>query len=121
MTDWFDTAADGVGSAARLVNDAIQQTVDLVESSRAARHQGVPMSALVDDAIASGIRDVRAAAADAFHEFERAVGLLRGGIVRTLVDENGMSFTEVARRMAVSRQVVSKLYEQAGTPDDGPR
>ena len=120
MSDWFDAAIDDVGKAGRQVSDAVQRTVDLAESYRETRRRGVPLPEMVDEAIASGIRDVRLAATDAFHDFERAVACLRGGIVRTLVDEHGMTFTDVAARLLVSRQVVAKLYEQACDRDVSP-
>jgi predicted DNA-binding protein (UPF0251 family) len=51
-------------------------------------------------------------------EYEHAVMLFRRGMVRALVDEGGLSLTEVARRMGVSRQGVARLYDANGDVTD---
>jgi predicted DNA-binding protein (UPF0251 family) len=38
---------------------------------------------------------------------------MRAGVVRALVDEGGLSLTDVARRMKISRQAAARLYESA--------
>jgi hypothetical protein len=68
---------------------------------------------VVDALIATGGRETRLSAADAFHEYERAIASLRAAVVRALVDETGLSLTEVAKRMKISRQAAARLYEPA--------
>ena len=34
----------------------------------------------------------------------------RVGLIRAMVDEEELSFTEVGRRLSVSRQMIAKLY-----------
>jgi len=72
------------------------------------------MSAIVDRLIGAGGRDTRLAAHDAFLEFERSIQLMRAGVVRALVDEEGCSLTEAARRLRISRQAAARLYDAAG-------
>lgn len=51
-----------------------------------------------------GGRETRLNAAEAFREYERAIASMRAGVVHALVDEGGLSLTDVARRMKVSRK-----------------
>jgi predicted transcriptional regulator len=50
-------------------------------------------------------------AVDAFHEYERAIASMRADVVRALVDEGGLSLTDVAKHLKISRQAASRLYE----------
>ena len=36
--------------------------------------------------------------------------MYRVGLIRAMVDEEKLSFAEVARRMGVSRQMIARLY-----------
>ncbi|MGZ4724529.1 MAG: hypothetical protein ACXV8L_10000, partial [Ilumatobacteraceae bacterium] len=53
------------------------------------------------------------ATADAFHEFERALVEMRSRVVCTLVEEDGLSLTDVGLRLQISRQAVARLYREA--------
>ena len=75
-----------------------------------ARAAGTPLGDVVDQLIRAGGRDARLATAHAFHEFERALLDMRAGVVRALVDDDGLSMTEVAARLRISRQAVARLY-----------
>ena len=66
---------------------------------------------IVDELITAGGRETRLSAADAFHEYERAIASMRADVVRALVDEGGLSLTEVAKRLKISRQAAARLYE----------
>jgi hypothetical protein len=68
-------------------------------------------SGLLDEA-----RDLRAQVYDATAEWQRRVLRLRSMVVRELVDHDGLTFAEVARRLAVSRQMATRLYRST---DDG--
>ena len=46
-----------------------------------------------------------------FREYERAIASMRADVVRVLVDEGGLSLTDVARQMRISRQAAARLYE----------
>jgi predicted transcriptional regulator len=47
---------------------------------------------------------------------QQAVSAMRSAVVRFLVDHEGLSQTDVARRLHVSRQAVARLY--ISDPDD---
>ena len=64
-----------------------------------ARNAGRSVVDVVDVLIAAGGRETRLGAAEAFREYERAIAWMRVAVVRTLVDEGGLSLTNVAKRM----------------------
>ena len=50
----------------------------------------------------------------------RAIASMRATVVRALVDEGGLSLTDAARRMRISRQAAARLYEPLPEGDKGP-
>jgi DNA-binding transcriptional regulator LsrR (DeoR family) len=117
--DPFVAAAEEVGAAGRAACDAIESAIRALEVGAQARTIGIPLVDIVDELIGAGGRDVRLAAAEAFHEFERALVEMRARVVGTLVEEDGLSLTEVALRLQISRQAVARLYRHA-KERDGP-
>jgi hypothetical protein len=118
--DPFVEAAEEVAATGLATCDAIGSAMRALEVGVQARRAGVPLVEIVDDLIGAGGRDVRLAAADAFHEFERAVAEMRARVVCTLIDEDHLSLTEVAARLRISRQAVARLYRHAdGDGADG--
>jgi hypothetical protein len=112
--DPFVAAAEEVAAAGQAACEAIESAVRALQVGARARTTGIPLVDIVDELIDAGGRDVRLATTDAFHEFERAVAKMRAGVVRTLVDQDGLSLSEVALRLHISRQAVGRLYRQAG-------
>jgi predicted transcriptional regulator len=46
---------------------------------------------------------------------------MRARVVRALVDEGGLSLTDVAKRLKISRQAAARLYEPVRErADEGP-
>jgi hypothetical protein len=111
--DPFVAAAEEVAVAGRAVCDAIESALRALEVGARASAAGVPLVDVVDQLIGAGGRDVRLATADAFHEFERSLVEMRACVVCALVDEEGLSLTEVGRRLQISRQAVARLYRHA--------
>lgn len=81
-----------------------------LEVGREARLAGRPISVIVDELIAGGGRDVRLSAAGAFRQFEREIQSMRVGVIRTMIDEEGLSLTDASARLGVSRQAGARLY-----------
>ena len=119
--DPFVAAAEGVTAAGRAACDAIESAIRALEVGARARSKGLPLADIVDELITAGGRDVRLSAAEAFHEFERAVAEMRAHVVRMLVDADGLSVTEVARRLQISRQAVARLYRDADPGNEPTR
>ena len=78
------------------------------------------MSEIVDDLISSGGRDVRLGAAEAFRQFEREIQSMRLGVIRALIDEEGLSITDASARLGISRQAGARLYRSGGDDRAGP-
>ena len=115
--DPFVAATEEVAAAGRAVCDAVEAAVGALEAGAQARAAGTPLGDVVDDLIRAGGRNARLATAHAFHEFERALLDMRAGVVRSLVDDDGLSMTEVAARLRISRQAVARLYRHSAGAD----
>ena len=109
--DWFVGAVERVDEAGRRACLVIETAVGASREGCEAREAGRSIVDVVDEMIAAGGREIRLSAADAFREYERAIASMRAGVVRALVDEGGLSLTDVAKRMKISRQAAARLYE----------
>lgn len=117
--DWFVRAIERVAEAGRFACREIDEAVREFEYGRDARLSGRPVGEVVEELIGRGGPKIRSDTARAFRDYERAIAALRAGVVRALVDEHGHSFTDVARKLQVSRQAIARLYRQAdGEPRD---
>ncbi|HWC35671.1 MAG TPA: hypothetical protein VG650_12710 [Mycobacteriales bacterium] len=116
--DWFVVAVEQVAEAGREACLAIEAAVSALREGCSARAAGRSVVDVVDQLIGGGGREVRLSAADAFHDYERAIASMRAGVVRELVDEGGLSLTEAAKRMRISRQAAARLYEPMLEPGD---
>ena len=119
--DWFLAAVERVAEAARQAGLAVEAAVAALQEGSEARRSGRSLVEIVDDLIAAGGRETRMSAADAFREYERSIASMRTGVVRALVDDEGLSLTEAAHRMKISRQAAARLYQSTAEPgDEGP-
>jgi len=119
--DWFAGAVERVANAGHQACLAIETAVGALREGCKARNAGRSVVDVVDELIAAGGRETRLSAADAFREYERAIASMRTGVVRALVDEGGLSLTDVAKRMKISRQAAARLYERVRERgDEGP-
>lgn len=74
---------------------------------------GMPLVDVVERLIGAGGRWLRLGASEAFTAYEQALNEMRAGVVRVLVETDGLSLTDVASKMGVSRQAAAKLYKRA--------
>jgi hypothetical protein len=109
--DWFVAAVEQVAAAAEAACEALNSAVENLEEGRRARLAGESILEVVDGLIGSGGREIRFASAHAFRDYERAVAQMRVGVARSLVDVHGLSLTEVARRLNISRQAAARLVQ----------
>jgi hypothetical protein len=111
--DWFDGAVEQVADAGRQACLAIEAAAGALREGCEARNRGRSLVDVVDELIGAGGRETRLSAADVFREYERAIASMRADVVRALVDEGGLSLTDVAKHMKISRQAAARLYEPA--------
>jgi hypothetical protein len=109
--DWFLDVVDDVDRAGRNACDQLGLALGELARLRAARLRGTPLAELVTDTITRGGRGVRVQAGEAFTEYEQAVAVMRGAVVCSLVDDSGLTFSEVAVRFGISRQAAARLYK----------
>jgi hypothetical protein len=116
--DPFVAATEEVAAAGQAACSAIEAAIIALEVGARERLAGAALVDIVDGLIGAGGREVRLATADAFHEFERALAEMRAGVVYALIEEDGLSLTDVARRLQISRQAVARLYRHAESRTD---
>jgi len=109
-TDWLLEAIKRVELTGEEAQRAIGDGVASIDRAREKLLAGAPVSEIVDDLIARGGREARLRSSAAIDAFEHAVMVYRVGLIRTMVDEDKLSFTEVGRRLGVSRQMIARLY-----------
>jgi len=107
--DWFVEAVERVADAGYRARVAIETAVGALREGCEARNSGRSIVEVVDELIAAGGRETRLSAADAFREYERAIASMRSGVVRALVDEGGLSLTDVSKHLKISRQAAARL------------
>lgn len=89
---------------------AIGEGIASVDGARDRLVAGVPVSEIVADLVAQGGREARLRSSAAIEAYEHAVMVYRVGLIRAMVDEEKLSFAQVARHMGVSRQMIARLY-----------
>jgi hypothetical protein len=109
-TQWLLEAIKRVEQTGEEAQRAIGEGVESVDTARERLVAGVPVSEIVDELIAQGGREARLRSSAAVEAFGHAVMVYRVGLIRAMVDEEKLSFTEVGRRIGVTRQMISRLY-----------
>lgn len=109
-TNWLLEAIKQVEQAGREAQTAIGEGVASIDRAREKLVAGAPVSKIVDDLIAEGGRQARLRSSTAINAFEHAVMIYRVGLIRAMVDDEKLSFSDVGRRLGVSRQMVARLY-----------
>lgn len=112
--DWFLTKIDAVEQAAEAARAALARATDVLEPARADRVSGRPLTQIALDLADHG-GSARTEAARAYRGYEHAVYELRAAVVRALIDDEGLTLSQLAQAMGVTRQTVSRLYRAAGT------
>lgn len=116
-TDAFLADVQNVITAGHRACASIERALAALERGAEATHDHASFPRVIESLIGSGGRAVRLQSAEAFEDFERAVGVMRARVITTLVDVYGMSLTEAGRYLEVSRQAAARLYAR-GTDDD---
>ena len=118
--DRFVASVQKVSDTGRTVCEAVEAAVRPLQSAREARLAGRPMTEIVDDLISGGGRDIRLGAAEAFRHFEQEIQSMRVGVIRAMIDEEGLSITDASARLGISRQAGARLYRSEGDHPTAP-
>ena len=110
--DWC-ASIDRIEGAAHDLHEALERVMDALREARSRRLAGVGEVDIAQGLVARGGRALRLAPTVAFREFEAALTDCRALMIRALVDEEHMTFTEVGGLIGVSRQMVARLYRRA--------
>jgi hypothetical protein len=114
-TQWLLEAIERIEETGDEARRAIGDGVASVEAARERLVAGAPVSEVVSDLMAQGGRDKRLKSSAAIAAFEHAVMEYRAGLIRAMVDDEKLSFVEIATRMGVSRQLIARLYRTSTT------
>jgi hypothetical protein len=116
--DWCIASIDRIDGAANDLHEALERVMDALREARSRRLGGAGAVDIANVLVARGGRALRLAPTVAFREFEAAVTDYRASMIRVLVDEDHLTFTEIGELTGASRQMVARLYRRAG--GDGP-
>jgi len=109
-TAWLLEAIKRIEQTGKDAQTAIGEGLASIDGARRRLVADIPVSEIVADLMAQGGREARLRSSAAIEAFEHAVMMYRVGLIRAMVDEESLSFAEVARRMGVSRQMIARLY-----------
>jgi hypothetical protein len=108
--DWFVDVTDGIRRAVVNLHEALARNVEMLDLGEREWCDGVPLPTIVKDVADAGGREARRGVDEAFARYERAVMTFRSSVVRALVHGDGLSLSEVGRRLGISRQMATRLY-----------
>ena len=108
--DWLLKAIDEVLRAADAARLELSAAGAVLTDIRRERSAGGDVVSVAESLSTRGLRS-RVSVADSLREYERAVAALRAEVICALVDDVGATVSGLARRMGISRQSVSRLYE----------
>ena len=108
-----------VQQTAREAIDALESAIRALEIAHDELTNGVAPVAAVEAMLARGGTTTRVRASHALTRYSAAAMALRAEVVRLLVEDAGLTVTDVARKMGVSRQLAARLYQAAQRRDKG--
>jgi DNA-directed RNA polymerase specialized sigma24 family protein len=113
--DWYLDSIDQVERAADDLHASLDVVMDALADARTARVAGDDLGDIIRGLIERGGREARLAPTHAFHAFEQALTSYRARAIRSLVDDEHMTYTEIAELIGVSRQMVARLYRDTSS------
>jgi hypothetical protein len=115
-SDWYVELLDVIQSSITHLQGTLARSSSVLVQARAQRLTGISLFDLVESQLAAGGTEARIASYRAFHDFEHAVTAYRAGVIRALVDDERMTFTQVGELLGVSRQLIARLYSSIRDP-----
>ncbi len=113
--DWFVVSLDAMERAADEARTALDAVVAVLGPVRHDRIAGVPLRANIERMEQIGGPAARRAAGLALQRYEQAVQSFRAEVIRHFVADEGLSLSEAARILGVSRQRAARIV--AAAPD----
>lgn len=110
--NWLLEAIERVERTGAEAQEAIAEGIASIDAARQQLVAGTPVSRIVGDLVNRGGRDVRLRTSAAIDDFEHAIMMYRGGLIRAMVDDEKLTFTQVGRLLGVSRQMTARLYHE---------
>jgi hypothetical protein len=107
---WLDECIAAVVDSGRELCVAVNEAVAALADARRQHQAGAGFVDAIVALLESDPRKRRVMAEMAIARYEHSTMQLRARVVRTLVDEDGMTLTAVARRLRISRQMAARLY-----------
>ena len=114
--DWFMASLDAVESAAAEACEALAALVEALGPVRDDRLAGLPLAEIMEKMVRVGAPGLRTSAGLALQRYEQAVHAMRADVMSRLVSEEGLSISDAARLMLVSRQRAARIMSSAPTP-----
>jgi hypothetical protein len=113
--DWCIASIGRVEGAAHELHEALGRAMDGLCEAGSRRLAGglAPLTSSMVWWLAGG-REARLAPTVALREFEATATDYRASMIRALVDQEHLTFTEVGELTGASRQMVARLYRRAG-------
>lgn len=101
------SAVLGAGQSAR---QSLDQVISVLSGVYATTDHSTTSQGILDQLMASDIRELRRRSNSLGIEFAHAMMVLRAACIRELVDKRNMSLSQVGRELSISRQMVTRLY-----------
>lgn len=115
--EWLRMCFDRVDHAGNAASDALGAALASLRRVRdaGARESPSDIAGRLFDAESTAARQ---RATDAYREYERAYRVLRATVLRSLVDDDGLTLSDAGRRMSISRQMATRLYRSVTIPQE---
>lgn len=107
--DWLQDGLESVEAAAKRALRDLEHVLEHVEVLRSAGRRGIEPTTVARQESQRG-RELRLAADASFASFQQANAALRMAMVKAMVDDDKMSFTDAGAVLGVSRTMASRLY-----------
>lgn len=117
--DWLLAALEDLQRAIETARAALSSVGEALEQSHQQRTRGMPLPVIIDVYLRAGGEETRHRAEAALRDYQRAFRTLRSGLFKELVQDHGYTFTDVAGKMGVSRQLVTRLLEAGRSETSG--
>lgn len=115
-TDWFVASLDALETAAAEAQAALADIVEYLVSARQSRLAGETLLEIIGTMAETGGPESRRAAGLALERYEQSSQSFRAEVIRHFVAEEGLSMSESARIMRISRQRASRILASAPDP-----